>query len=44
MRAEIMGFNVDIYMGYKVKGLEERGASRLSTDSIVEVAAAWSFP
>ena len=41
MRVEIMGFKFYVYMGYNVKGLEERGASK---DHIVEVVAAWSFP
>lgn len=40
MRVEIMGFKFDVYMGYNVKGLEERGAGKLRTDHIVEVVAA----
>lgn len=42
--SEIMGFNVSVYMGYNVKGIKERRASRLSTDPSVEVATAWSSP
>ena len=30
MRVEIMGFKFDVYMGYNVKGLEERGSGKLS--------------
>lgn len=43
MKAEIMGFNVSVYMKYNIKGIE-RGASRLGTEPSVEVAAAWSSP
>lgn len=43
MKAEIMGLNVSVHMGYNIKGTE-RGASRLGTDPGVKVAAAWSSP
>lgn len=39
-----MGFSVGVYMGYNVKGIKERRASRLSTDPSVEMATAWSSP
>lgn len=31
-----MGLNIDVYMGYNIKGIKERGASKLSTDHSVE--------
>lgn len=42
MRADIMGLNVDVYMGYNIKGIKERGAGKLSTDHSVEEVAGWS--
>lgn len=35
-----MGLNVDVYMGYNIKGIQERGAGKMSTDHSVEEAAA----
>lgn len=42
MKAEIMGLNVDFYMGYNVKGIKERGDGKLGTHQSVEEAAGWS--
>lgn len=44
MRAEIMGLNVNVYMGYNVKEIKERGASKLATEPSVEEAAVSSSP
>lgn len=43
-RAEIMERHVDVYMGYSVEGIEEKGVGKLGTVPSAEVAAAWSSP